>query len=289
MKQKKTLSGLLSSKFIMVIREEETFAEKRTFPFTFSKVILLGGGVFILLLGICFLLMTTVLERWFDPRFTYRKTDLKLIELGVQVDSLEQAVKDKDQYILNIQSILNGTMDEVLNADEEAAVAKVPTQGSQDLGEITAFDSAFRKQFEGEESAQGQSVKGNKHLLEQMFFFPPIKGVVSRGFNHREKHYGIDLVAKANEPIKAVADGIVVISSWTQDSGYVIGIQHKNQLISFYKHNSTLLKKVGDNVHAGDIIAIIGNSGEITDGPHLHFEMWYKQTPVDPANFMLFE
>lgn len=125
--------------------------------------------------------------------------------------------------------------------------------------------------------------------LEQMFFVPPITGVVSSGFNRKEKHYGIDIIAPKNTPVKAVLDGYVFSSDWTLETGNVIGIQHSNNLITFYKHNSALLKSIGDNVKGGEAVAIIGNTGELSDGPHLHFEMWHKGKAINPADYILFD
>ncbi|MEH0157502.1 M23 family metallopeptidase [Limibacter armeniacum] len=300
MRQKKTLSSWLASRFVLVVRDEETFAEKGSYPFTYAKVVLLLGSIFTVMLLGSFLMMKTLLARWFDPHYAYVRTDQKLIELEEQIDSLQLAVANRDLYIHNIQAVLNGNVgdekadanaseDENASVVEEQAPTEQPVPVTDALASISPTDSIFREQFENIDTEPARNVSSTRALLEQIFFFPPISGVISNRFNISEKHYGIDLVAKANEPIKAVADGTVVMSSWTQDSGYVIGIQHKNELVSFYKHNSTLLKKVGDDVRAGDIIAIIGNSGELTDGPHLHFELWYKGNPVNPANFIVFE
>ena len=119
-------------------------------------------------------------------------------------------------------------------------------------------------------------------------FFSPIKGVVTSKFDRKKNHFGTDIVAKKDEPIKCVYDGVVVISHWTSETGYVIGIQHENNYFSLYKHNSVLLKEEGDRVNSGEVIAIIGNSGEFSSGPHLHFELWHKGTPINPENYILF-
>ena len=107
-------------------------------------------------------------------------------------------------------------------------------------------------------------------------------------FNYQEEHYAIDVVAPANEPVKATLDGTVIFASWTPETGHVIGIQHNNNLISIYKHNAVLLKKVGTFVNSGDAIAVVGNSGELTSGPHLHFELWHNGNPVNPEKYMVF-
>jgi len=119
-------------------------------------------------------------------------------------------------------------------------------------------------------------------------FMTPLNGLIITGFQPAQKHYGIDIVAKKDEPVKATLDGKVVLATWTSETGNVIAVQHKNNLISFYKHNAVLLKQAGDYVTAGEAIAIVGNSGELTSGPHLHFELWHNGTAIDPQNFIAF-
>ena len=137
-------------------------------------------------------------------------------------------------------------------------------------------------------SAPASSQQKADTPLEQLFFTPPLTGEISAGFMPDKKHYGIDILAPMNTPIKAVMNGRVIASDWTLETGHTIGIQHDNNLVSFYKHNSTLLKEVGSYVKAGEAVAIIGNSGTLSDGPHLHFELWYKGVPVDPAQYLSF-
>ena len=119
--------------------------------------------------------------------------------------------------------------------------------------------------------------------------FPPVNGTISEDFNVEDKHYAIDLVVAENAPVKATADGTVIFSSFTTDTGYVIILEHNNALISVYKHNSKLIKKQGDLVKAGEVIAASGNSGDLTTGPHLHFELWSDGYPVNPNNFIDFK
>ena len=121
-----------------------------------------------------------------------------------------------------------------------------------------------------------------------MHFFTPVAGLVTREFNPVAGHFGIDLVAAPNEVVKATLEGTVIMSTWTLETGYVIQIQHGNELLSVYKHNAALFKSVGEKVVAGDAIAIVGNSGELTTGPHLHFELWHNRVPLNPADYIVF-
>src|SRR5204863_7330192 len=118
------------------------------------------------------------------------------------------------------------------------------------------------------------------------YFFTPLNGAITEEFNAKQKHYGVDIVGRPNEAIKSTLDGTVVYAGFTAETGYVIAVQHSNNIFSIYKHNSALLKSIGDYVKAGEVIAIIGNSGELSTGPHLHFELWYNGNPVNPKDYM---
>ncbi|MBB6462033.1 M23 family metallopeptidase [Flammeovirga kamogawensis] len=288
-KQGKTLSEWLTTRFVLVVRDEETFAERAAYRLSYVKILLLFGIVFTVLGGLSFILATTVLAKVYDPRVAYREADRRLIEMEKTVDSLQVASDEKDVYMASIKAIIDGEVE-----DAEDIKANIVKQGEVenievDLKKIDPVDSLFRSEFEDLElkSAPSQLTTAS---YDDVFFFPPVSnGVLSKKFDIRKGHYGVDVLAKRNEGITAISEGTVILASWTQDSGYVIGIQHRGQVISFYKHNSVLLKKVGETVRTGDIIAIIGNSGEMTDGQHLHFELWVNGNPVDPLDFISFE
>jgi len=129
----------------------------------------------------------------------------------------------------------------------------------------------------------------NIYNNEAPIFVAPLKGIITNEFNFNEKHYGIDVVANTDEVIKALCDGTVVFADWSIEGGYTIGIQHDKNLVSVYKHNAELLHHEGDIVKAGEPIAIIGNGGTTSTGPHLHFELWYKGVPLNPADYISFE
>jgi murein DD-endopeptidase MepM/ murein hydrolase activator NlpD len=159
----------------------------------------------------------------------------------------------------------------------------------------SAADSAFRDEFEsqliyGVEDTKGadRGRTGARPDISSFTFFTPLRGIVTSKFDPASKHFGVDIVSVQNEAIKATLDGVVTFTGWTIETGYTISIQHENDLISVYKHNSALLKDQGSNVKAGDAIAIIGSSGEYSTGPHLHFEIWYNGVPVDPTDFIKF-
>jgi len=235
---------------------------------------------------ISLMLVKTLLAQWFDPEHAELEANKRLIMLSSAVDSLAYEVDLKDQFIDNLSMIIKG--DDTLELAEEVSGQRLSTLNTEiDLDNLPPIDSQFRKEFEQGEVLLDLDSYGSGELQE-FFLFSPISGIVLSPYNVRSEHYGVDVVSKKNEPVKCVADGTVIFSDWTQESGYVISVQHKGNLISVYKHNSALLKKVGNFVNAGDIISIIGNTGELTSGPHLHFELWYNGNPVNPEEFVSF-
>ena len=288
MKPKKTLSERLNTKYQLVIRNEENLAEKTTLGFTYAKMLVLSISLFLLVFVLSLFLSKTLLAKWFDPKHAQMEANKKLYELALQVDSLAVEVDRKDKFIQNFQRILSGDtstgfIDPALELKGE--VKPVSAIGNMKLAPA---DSQFRKEFEQTELSRITLTNSKNRELQETFFFSPITGLVSDKYNLKKGHYGLDIVAKANEPVKCIADGTVIMASWTQDSGYVIAVQHRGNIISMYKHNAELLKKVGSFVNAGEIISIVGNSGELTDGPHLHFELWYNGNPLNPEEFVTF-
>lgn len=288
MKVRKTFSSWLTTKYLMIIRNEENFAEKTTISFNYARLLTLILFSFIILFALSFLLATTVLKQWFDPRHAELEMNQQLLGLSITVDSLMEEVDKKEMFITNFQRVVAGEDSVVQDFSERL----INSNTDDDLGtiaeaELAPVDSMFRKEFETS-GLELLTISSTDSDLGELFFFSPIEGIVSDKFNARIQHFGIDIVAKKNEPVKSVADGTVLMASWTQDAGYVMAIQHRSNLISVYKHNSDLLKDVGNFVSAGEIIAIIGNTGELTSGPHLHFELWYNGNPVDPEEFVTF-
>lgn len=288
MRVRKTLSSWLTNRYLLIIRNEENFAEKSTFGFTYAKVILLSVIIFTVLMVLSLVLVKTLLAQWFDPRHAQLEANRKLYELSQKVDSLANEVEVKDQFIKNFQRILNGDSLDNVEASHQGYTNELNIQADVDLKVISSVDSQFRQEFEKTDLSLMRFTSNRENVLEEVFLFSPINGFISAPYNVKEGHFGVDIVAKKNEPVKSVADGTVTMASWTQDSGWVIAIQHRNNLISVYKHNAELLKKVGNFVNAGEIIAIIGNSGELTDGPHLHFELWYNGNSMNPEEFVSF-
>jgi murein DD-endopeptidase MepM/ murein hydrolase activator NlpD len=286
-KSKKTLYERLTERYFLVIRNEENLQETTVAGLSNGRVLLAASSLLVFLFFLCLTLAQTLLERWYDPRFAQLEANKRLLELAVQVDSLAIEVDRKDKFILNIQRILSG---DTSNATAPGELLKGQDKPLAQIGEMNLGDagSEFRKDFEQSDFSLSASTEKKNNDLADTYFFSPITGFISDKYDARKGHFGVDVVAKANEPVKCIADGTVIVSSWTQDSGNVIMVQHQSNLISVYKHNAELLKKVGTFVNAGEILSIVGNSGEMTSGPHLHFELWYNGNSVNPEEFVTF-
>ncbi|AFM03194.1 metalloendopeptidase-like membrane protein [Bernardetia litoralis DSM 6794] len=282
MNNKKTFWQWFTHHYLVVFRDEENFEKLRTIRFTFAKIVVILAAFAFLIFIPSFFLAKTIANYQIS---TSENPQARLFKLMEKSDSLESIVEGQHSYYENIRQILGGDIPQDEISEDSASV--IVNSDDLDLEQIDSIDLAFRKQFEKEDS-KTNGLRTSKSELQQVLFFSPISGIVTNKYNSASSHFGVDVVAPKNEVIKAAADGTVILSSWTQDSGNTLAIQHKHQLVSFYKHNSVLLKKVGETVKAGDPVAVIGNSGELTDGPHLHFELWYEGNPVNPQDFISF-
>jgi murein DD-endopeptidase MepM/ murein hydrolase activator NlpD len=287
MRPKKTLSSWLTNRYQLIIRNEENFAEKTSVGFTYSKIILFSVIIFIVFLVISLFLVETVLEKWFDPKYEQMVLNQQLYGLALKVDSLAHEVDRKDRFIANFQRVLSGDTSDFKDPSEILRGESQPLNRPAVL-KLDPADSAFRKDFEKSDLSLITLANVKNRELQETFFFSPIAGFISDRYNVKKSHFGVDIVAKTNEPVKCIADGTVIFSDWTQDGGWVLMIQHSANLISVYKHNAELYKKLGTFVNAGEIISIVGNSGEMTNGPHLHFELWYNGNSLNPEEFVTF-
>ena len=271
----------LFHKYRFVIMTDSSFEEKLSVKLTRINVIaFVGTLVFFCFFSTMLLIAYTPLSEYVPGKSTI-EVQKGLIELNIKSDSLEAILLNRSIYLENINKIING--EELVTPEnyEEITNTQNPISFEKSID-----DSLFRVKVETEDKSS--IYKKDNTNNSNLMFFTPLSGLISDGYNNKTKHFGIDLVAKEKSRISSVLDGTVVISHWAYETGYVIGVQHNNDYLSFYKHNSVLLKSVGDYVNAGDHIAIIGNSGELSSGPHLHFELWHKGVPVNPENYISF-
>jgi murein DD-endopeptidase MepM/ murein hydrolase activator NlpD len=218
----------------------------------------------------------------------------ELIQLRIKADSLEQLSIATDIYLKNINQIIDGNMDGKALAppsktdDKDYSKIEIKTNSDDDAALRVSEEKKekFLIKNKSNESNLGDTKSGTK--ISEFYFFTPVKGTISTLFTPISSHFGVDIVSAKNEPIKATLDGVVILSDWTMESGYSIAIQHSNSIVSVYKHCSVLYKKVGNFVKAGDVISLVGNTGELSHGPHLHFELWYNGIAVNPKSFVNF-
>ena len=289
--KRKKLKEKLHKKYRIVIYNYDTHEERFHFRLTRMNAI----GIVIVSMLLLIILTTYIIAftplREYIPGYTDVSLNKRVYEMERRVDSLEIIFQQKDQYINNIKRII---MDDDFTTD---SVNSLLTQSSNtDFNNITIKkskeDSIFRANFEIETRNNlfnSPIMSDITADLKIVSFYSPIDGIVTNHFDRANKHYGTDLVASNNAVIKATADGTVIYSGWSVDNGYCIGIQHNGNLLSFYKHNAVLLKEEGEYVSAGDPIAIYGNSGSLSTGPHLHFELWYNGTPLNPEDYISFD
>lgn len=286
------IKKLIQLKFLFVVRKEEDFSILSTFHVSAIRIAVLFFFFFLLVFGLAILSTKTILKSWFDPAYMQLSNNSKILKLTDEVDSLLQEVNRKEQFIENFQSIISGEAGKVHEIPENRL--KPVEDRTQNLLNQELSKGSKRILEEFQQSQLKEPSKSSKNsdvvaVLGTSILFRPIKGIVSAPFNPLINHFGVDVLAKDNEPVQAIADGTVIVSNWTLNTGYVIGIQHRGELISFYKHNSVLLKDIGETVRSGEIISIVGNSGEMTTGTHLHFELWYKGSALNPQQFINFD
>jgi len=287
-RKRKQVLKKLRSKYRLLLINDANFAERFSIRLSRMNVILLFLGLFTIHgLFVSALIVLTPLKR-FIPGYTDQAMKYNAYRSALMADSLQLALADRDLYIANLGRVLRGEV-AADSANLFRPVTSPPSATDLAPGEE---DSLMREQVRNDEAyaLDGATAgDGKERGLTGVFFFPPIRGLVTSTYERGSGHFGIDIVTKKDEAVKATLDGTVVLASWTSDGGHVLQVQHRNDLVSVYKHNSVLLKKVGDKVKAGEAIAIVGDSGELTTGPHLHFELWLNGEPIDPQAYMVFK
>jgi murein DD-endopeptidase MepM/ murein hydrolase activator NlpD len=274
----------LLNKYRLVVLNEDTFEERLTF-----KLNRLNVFVFSIILVFTLILVTSIFIaftplREYIPGYSSVTLKKNAVQLAYKTDSLQQVIKINELYFSSIKKVLKGDVSSVnFNKDSIIEAAKIDITGI-DIN-TSKEDSLLREKVSLEDKYN--PLINNSEI--NFVLFPPVKGIISQEFNAREKHYAIDIVTSKDAPVKSAADGTVIFSEWTTQTGYVIIIEHSNNLISVYKHNSQLSKEQGTLVKAGEVIATAGNTGELSTGPHLHFELWSDGYPIDPTNFIDFE
>ena len=267
-----------------MVLNEDTFEERFAVKLTRLNVFSLSSLAAIILIILTTLLIVLTPLREYIPGYSSAALQKQALNLSYKTDSLIKAINMNDLYIKSIKSALSGEVSSVvINKDSIFKAAQADT----DVFELipSAADSILREKVSREDK---YNLFKTAISSKDFVFFPPVNGPLSAGFDSKEKHYAVDIVTPINTPVKSTSDGRVIFTSWTSEAGYVIIIDHGDELISVYKHNSSLTKSQGEIVKSREVIAISGGSGELSTGPHLHFELWSNGVPLNPANFMDF-
>ncbi len=285
-KQKeKRIAKKLLHKYRLVVLNEDTFEERFAIKLTRLNVfVIMSISTILLIAGTIFLIAFTSLKEYI-PGYSSTALKQKATDLNYKTDSLEQVIKLNEQYYASIKRVLTGDVSTVeFNRDSIIDAAAIDASDI-DL-KPTKEDSLLREVVDKEDK---YNVFESALSSSNVVLFPPVNGVISEPFDLKDKHYAVDVVVVKDTPVKATADGTVIFAEWTAETGYVIIIEHSNELISVYKHNASITKQQGDLVKAGEVVAMAGNTGELTTGPHLHFELWNRGYPVNPTNFIDFK
>jgi murein DD-endopeptidase MepM/ murein hydrolase activator NlpD len=286
----KTLVSRIHDKYRLVILSEETFEEKLSFKLSRLNVFVAIGLLSIILVFITSYIIAFTPLRVYIPGYTDITLQKRIYSMQARSDSLQNEVKSNQLYLENLKRILYGEniKEKVSNNVDTANIKKYQNI----LDKHSPEDSLLRADYENQNRynlfSSPEVPVLRSSVANNLTFFTPLKGIITNEFNLLNKHYGVDLVANKDEAIKASQDGTVIFAAWTVETGYVIALQHAGNIITVYKHNSVLLKHEGAYVRAGEPIAVIGETGEQSTGPHLHFELWINGNPVNPKDYVIF-
>ena len=280
--KKKSTRKKDSKNYRLVIQEEKTYEEKFSLKLSRSNVFLIGTFISLIIISITTVIIFFTPVREYIPGYDTTKMRVQAINNLEKLDSLINQLSTNENYLESVFKTINGEEYKNIYTNESQRI-------SVDLSELDmslrAEDSILRKIVEREDKFNVIESETQKLNLEMS---PPARGIIIDSFNSSVKHYGVDIVLKEQTPVKAIADGIVLLSEWTMDSGHTVIVYHRDQLTSVYKHNYLSKVKTGDYVKQGQVVALSGNTGELTSGPHLHFELWDSNGPINPEDFIIF-
>ena len=292
-RSKKSIIKNLSDKYRLVFLDNESFEEKGAIVLSKLSIAVYFLFSLIVLIALVFILISvTSLKEWipgYPDTVEQELLKTKYIDDIVKLTELENKIASNKLYYANLEKVLKGDfVNDSLFSDSFSFYKDTSSINFS----TSSSDSMLRKKISEREKYDISIIDqiGCKDdNLKGILFFSPLIGEITNQFNLKNGHIGIDIIASKNEAVKSVLEGTILFSDWTPENGHIIQVQHNRNLISIYKHNSVLLKTTGDRVSAGEPIAIVGNSGSLSTGPHLHFELWYNGVPLDPEKFIVFE
>lgn len=284
-KKRRSLRVFLRGKYRLILLNDTTFGEKFSIKLSPASLLIGVSAFTIVMTTLVISLVAFTPLREYIPGYGNEAERKQILKLNITADSLEQTLSAREMYLQSVLNVLNErveTKTEKPKKDTTGKYSKVNTNS-------TKTDIEFRKDFEQNKNTNNISVAKLKYVgLNEFVFFTPVKGLITSSFDINEDHFGVDIVTKSEEPIKVTLDGTVIFTGFSAEDGNVIQVQHNNNLISIYKHCSTLLKQTGERVKSGEAIGIVGNSGERSNGPHLHFELWFNGSAINPQEFVVF-
>jgi len=273
-------------RYRLVILNEDTFEERISFQVNRLNVVIIIILSSILLIGLTSVFIAFTPLREYIPGYSSTALRQKATEMAYKVDSLEIKMLENDQYLKSIRAALRGEQNFTDQNDTASAPAIQSIKPTDVDFSPSQEDLALREEVEEEDK---YNVMEEAVFQSNFSFYTPVKGIITATYAIQEKHYAVDIATSKNEPVKATADGTVIFAEWSVETGYVVIIEHQFGLISVYKHNASLLTQQGDLVEAGQVIATTGDTGELSSGTHLHFELWIDGNPIDPTEFISFE
>ncbi len=273
------------SRFRLSIFEDQSHKNLFSIHFTRTGFFVAAVSTLVVITAVIYSIIAFTPVRTFIPGYPDSRSKRVAIQNAMRIDSLENVIYRWELYSENLRRVVEGKeplkIDSLIKAGNHSAATK------EELEELARKDSLLRQHVKEEEQF-GISERDRRNLpIEGLHFFTPLKGVVSQGYDIAI-HPFIDITAPAGSVVKATLNGTVISAGWSDDTGHTIQIQHDGDIISIYKHNEKLLKKTGDKVTAGTPIALVGNTGKLSTGDHLHFELWYKGESVDPTKYINF-
>ena len=283
-KRSKKIKKKLLHKYRLVVLNEDTFEERFSFKLNRLNVFVFSTVFAVLLIAMTTLLIAFTPLREYIPGYSSTALKKRATDLRFKTDSLQQVLAVNEQYINSIRKVLTGDV-KTVDFDKDSIIEAAQRDVSNIDLSASRQDSLLREEVAREDKYN--PLIGDSEL--NFVLFAPVKGSISEPYNPKAKHYAVDIVTTKDAPVKATADGTVVFAEWTAAMGYVTILKHRNELISVYKHNASLTKEQGELVKAGEVIATVGDTGELTTGPHLHFELWLDGNPIDPTSIIDFD
>lgn len=270
-------------KYKLTITNENTLEEVAGIRISKLNAIYLLAAMTIVLFVIAAAIITFTPLKNYLPGYMNSETRSQIVKNALRADSLQQALDKQKLYIVNIQDIFKGK----IMADTVHSIDSLTNLRTDSLMPPTEREKEFRKQYEATEKYN--LISTNKDpSLEGIFLHTPSPGGITTHFNPGAKHYGVDIATRPDENIIAVLDGTVIISSYTPSGGYLIAIQHGQDLVTIYKHCGSLLKNEGDEVKGGEAIALGNRIKQLDPHPFLHFELWKRGRPINPEEYIIF-